>query len=1304
MSATRPLLMITITVLAFAVPAAAQARFEHVSTSENTASNSTYLSHDVLDRNPNVIVVAEPTPAARSANPRAFGVWFGSDRWAVFNQDRSPMASGLRFVVRCALPGAGAFVARSEANAQTEGIVVLDHPRLNDAPDAVLHVCQCWNPGGLGGVYNDSDIRVEYDRGRSRWVIRNVSGSAIPENAAFNVIVGVRPSPEPTPADATPAGVQFEHRTTAESVSGNYSHLEHPRLDGNPRAIVIVEPTPATRTANPHPVGVWYSGSSRWAVFNEDRAGMPVGLTFAVRFADPGPSAFTVPATENNTADGCMVLDHPELNDAPAAAFSIGQSWNPDGGPNGVYNPHEIVVEYDRTRRRWIVRNRDGAAIPHGASFNVLIGTRPIGPRDLPTYPRVGNDVDFDNWGFERQLEGWTVLVGDAFRGQPLANETVKAARACRGMEYANGGLGGDYWKGLTYPIGIKGWRWIGTCDHATGETATGQLRSPTFVITRRFVHFLMGGSADRERVRVTLLVEEPNRSWVQRREVSNDRDGERLKRQWWDVSDLSGRSAAIVIDDSSTAGHLNVDDFRFTNDDPTTLFIANNTIRPYEWFDREAPVWGVADTHTHPTHHLGFGGRLIAGEPDGPLLDALSTTCCRSRHQVPVHGLGSDEGSPRAWNAFIEQCDSHRALGAPDFLGFPRFNVKTHQQQHVEWLRRAYEGGLRLVGALAVNNMFIATRALGPSSDGNPIDDESVTFRQLDALKAIVQRHSTWMEIALSPTDARRIILSGKLAVVLGVEVDNFANFGGEDYCWNDREGDQPLVTLTAANAAGLISRTLDRYHDYGVRQVTPIHYVSGVFGGAACMQAALTLPHLAFRDHLTLREGFPEGVYMNLLDDFMAVPTGLGAGQNAALWKARLAGADGKIGHVNAEGLTPIGRILLRGMMSRGWIVDCEHMSYLSKNDLFELSSALSSYPIMSSHTDPIALSIRPRTAGVRYAADPTNFDTRLRSNLGHEGQMKDADIARILASGGTVGVIMLPYRKEKYSGPLGDVPNDCDGSSKTWAQSYLHCVDRMQGRGVGLATDRGMVEFIAPRFGVNAGWKMKDERLADKHERRTRQRFAQQNGVRYDRASGSFHPTLFDGGDIALWEEDLWRALCAWAAGANPFADEAPIGTGAEPLHGGRPVAFARGLCAADESQLRDAGGDTPWEEAAMFALKRHLDLETWRGTTTRAHIRDNIDQVRRVYVQVAPVWQLWQRMSGNNEPLRRLRNGTRDWDYNLDGMAHCGMLPDFFQDLKNIGVGSRQLDTLFQSAEHYIQMWERAERLKAVAAGR
>jgi hypothetical protein len=69
------------------------------------------------------------------------------------------------------------------------------------------------------------------------------------------------------------------------------------------------------------------------------------------------------------------------------------------------------------------------------------------------------------------------------------------------------------------------------------------------------------------------------------------------------------------------------------------------------------------------------------------------------------------------------------------------------------------------------------------------------------------------------------------------------------------------------------------------------------------------------------------------------------------------------------------------------------------------------------------------------------------------------------------------------------------------------------------------------------------------------------------------------------------------------------------------------------------------------------------------------------------------------SSQTAPLERSRAGLRDFDMNLDGMAHYGMLPDFLQDTANVlrsrGISpGEKLAPLFHAAEDYLRMWEKA----------
>ncbi len=56
----------------------------------------------------------------------------------------------------------------------------------------------------------------------------------------------------------------------------------------------------------------------------------------------------------------------------------------------------------------------------------------------------------------------------------------------------------------------------------------------------------------------------------------------------------------------------------------------------------------------------------------------------------------------------------------------------------------------------------------------------------------------------------------------------------------------------------------------------------------------------------------------------------------------------------------------------------------------------------------------------------------------------------------------------------------------------------------------------------------------------------------------------------------------------------------------------------------------------------------------------------------------------------------RVGNRDIDFNTEGLAHIGLVPELIEDVRRDGVSDAELEPLFKSAEGYIRMWEKAER--------
>ena len=193
-----------------------------------------------------------------------------------------------------------------------------------------------------------------------------------PGTAASGGRLGEATAPEKTSstAGAPPEAEQttFVHRADDGNSRGDYTYLSDPRIDGDPGAVVIAEPSgPYGRN-----IGVWYEPErEKWAIFNQDMAAVPAGATFEVA-VPPADQRFVHRAAQENTAGNATYLDDPLTNGRPDAEVSVTQNWNPGGGV-GVYNGHPVGVLYDGDAGQWVVYNEDDAPMPEGAAFNVAV-------------------------------------------------------------------------------------------------------------------------------------------------------------------------------------------------------------------------------------------------------------------------------------------------------------------------------------------------------------------------------------------------------------------------------------------------------------------------------------------------------------------------------------------------------------------------------------------------------------------------------------------------------------------------------------------------------------------------------------------------------------------------------------------------------------------------------------------------------------------------------------------------------------------------------------------------------------------
>lgn len=105
------------------------------------------------------------------------------------------------------------------------------------------------------------------------------------------------------------------------------------------------------------------------------------------------------------------------------------------------------------------------------------------------------------------------------------------------------------------------------------GDGTIGTLTSPEFKIERKFVRFLIGGGGYEGKTCLNLVIDGKT---VRTATGPNTEPGgsERLEEQAWDVAELAGKSARLVVVDDATGGwgHVNVDQIVFTDKKSPTI------------------------------------------------------------------------------------------------------------------------------------------------------------------------------------------------------------------------------------------------------------------------------------------------------------------------------------------------------------------------------------------------------------------------------------------------------------------------------------------------------------------------------------------------------------------------------------------------------------------------------------------------------------------------------------------------------------------------------------------------------------
>lgn len=598
----------------------------------------------------------------------------------------------------------------------------------------------------------------------------------------------------------------------------------------------------------------------------------------------------------------------------------------------------------------------------------------------------------------------------------------------------------------------------------------------------------------------------------------------------------------------------------------------------------------GYLDMHLHLLGHMAHGGKNLAGEPapigsngafvlDGShnINTALSADADLAIHKNPYHGLLNDTSGDGTGDG------SRMEFGAPYFSGWPKWTSTTHQQTYFVWLERAWRGGLRATTLFASHVESLCKTSLKATRETSwPLCEDSMMHivEQLRIAKDFERFVDSisggpglgWFRIVTTPQTARDAVRAGKLAVVLGIEVDNL---------FNCKEAGCPAdFGLNAARIAPLtnlaepttLEEAVDVIYDMGVRQVFPIHNFDNGFGAAATWMDPIGVGQAIAEQRwwVTRDCGDGKGDYGfwidNAIESIMQI-LGFGVGETPKIPFYTNGNLSPAYASCNQYGLQPLGPQLLQALMNKGMLIDIDHMSANSLDQTIAITSAGPdgdgvAYPLLASHVQPFDLHVKEFV------------DNKGR----HERMRTRAQLAAIRASGGMVAAMLkddvqdTDLKGGKYTVPYtplfgAAIADNCRHSSKSWAQALQYAVDVMGGP-VAMGSDwNGAAGHLGPRFGSDAcgGW--------------------------------------------------------------------------------GAPNGFERPQQIFENSQLQ-----YPFTLPGFGAFEQQV-------------------------------------------------TGFKTFDYNVDGLAHIGLVPDMVADLAGIGMHSSYVDSLFCSAEAYIRVWERAEAIAA-----
>ncbi len=409
--------------------------------------------------------------------------------------------------------------------------------------------------------------------------------------------------------------------------------------------------------------------------------------------------------------------------------------------------------------------------------------------------------------------------------------------------------------------------------------------------------------------------------------------------------------------------------------------------------------VLGMADVHVH-TSSSSFLGGALTGKVFHKFGALQAMPDCGGLGQHGPHGAKDLLGA-----LFVNDLDGHNTDGWPTFSEWPSKDSLSHRAIYWKWIERAWKSGLRIMVNDVVENATLCelqrTASLTPAADCNEMNSARRQIGTMYALQDYIDaqyggRGKGFLQIVLSPAEARAKIADGKLAMVLGIEVSNLFNC---QVNYNPLRTQQPFeetgegatensygCSMAETGASNEILTQLKDVKSLGIRQLITIHEFDNAFGGNGIFDDLIL--NAGNREN---SGGIPFGSPAGPFTPTGEIPTGefwttydcpeenITPGFSGYLWGdtggalmtntgppaplCPFIGQGGRPGgtlacypaknQCNARWLTPIGLYTYKKLMEQGILFDIDHLEYEMKSQALELAEAQDpAYPFVSTH----------------------------------------------------------------------------------------------------------------------------------------------------------------------------------------------------------------------------------------------------------------------------------------------------------------------------------------------------------------